>query len=77
MPVIGDSYVMGGDALAGLELLRMRHGPVCGFWHGGQRAVAVADHAVLLEVGAKEEFSGHPDKIDAKENRHEEHDKKL
>ena len=55
LPVIGDTYVMGGDLALGFRKLKEKYGKMFGLWLGKKRCVCVADFDILQELLNKSE----------------------
>ena len=55
VPLIGDSYVLGGDFNRGFRNLFEKYGKIGGFWLGPKRATFIADFDILQELLNKSE----------------------
>ena len=57
LPFIGDGYVIGNDIIPGLQKMKKKYGPTCGFWLGNERCVLLTDFDLIQEAMNKPETS--------------------
>ena len=55
LPFIGDGYIFGTDIITGLQKIKKKYGPTCGFWLGNQRCVLLTDFDLIQDAMNKPE----------------------
>ena len=57
LPLIGDAYVLGKDAINGFQALRAKYGDVIGLYLGNMRSVVIMCPETMVEAMAMDELS--------------------